>query len=66
MLVAKRLMQLKMTNMIPLELTFQLADILGVTVDELFINKLPAQSIEIPTLVSAMGTIEFSNLIIIN
>lgn len=55
-----------MTNMIPLELTFQLADILGVTVDELFINKLPAQSIEIPTLVSAMGTIEFSNLIIIN
>nr|WP_278955861.1 helix-turn-helix transcriptional regulator [Lactobacillus apis] len=28
-----------------LGLTFQLADILGVTVDELFINKLPAQSI---------------------
>lgn len=37
-----------------LGLAFQLADILGVTVDELFINKLPAQSIEI------------SNLIIIN
>ena len=28
-----------------LDLAFQLADILGVTVDELFINKLPAQSI---------------------
>lgn len=28
-----------------LGLTFQLADILGVTVDEWFINKLPAQSI---------------------
>ena len=28
-----------------LGLAFQLADILGVTVDELFINKLPAQSI---------------------
>ena len=49
-----------------LGLAFQLADILGVTVDELFINKLPAQSIEIPTLVSAMGTIEISNLIIIS
>ena len=49
-----------------LGLTFQLADILGVTVDELFINKLPAQSIEMPTSVSAMGIIEFSNLIIIS
>lgn len=47
-------------------LAFQLADILGVTVDELFINKLPAQSIEMPTSVSAMGTIEISNLIIIS
>ena len=28
-----------------LDLAFQLADILGVTIDELFINKLPAQSI---------------------
>ena len=37
-----------------LGLAFQLADILGLTVDELFINKLPTQSIEI------------SNLIIIN
>ena len=49
-----------------LGLTFQLADILGVTVDELFINKLPVQSIETPTSVSAMGIIEFSNLIIIS
>ena len=49
-----------------LDLAFQLADILGVTVDELFINKLPAQSIETPTSVSAMGIIEFSNLIIIS
>lgn len=49
-----------------LGLAFQLADILGVTVDELFINKLPAQSIEMPTSVSAMGIIEFSNLIILS
>ena len=49
-----------------LGLAFQLADILGVTVDELFINKLPAQSIEMPTSVSAMGIIEISNLIIIS
>ncbi|WP_370448856.1 helix-turn-helix transcriptional regulator [Lactobacillus sp. ESL0263] len=49
-----------------LGLAFQLADILGVTVDELFINKLPVQSIETPTSVSAMGIIEFSNLIIIS
>ena len=40
-----------------LDLAFQLADILGVTIDELFINKLPAQSIEMPTSVSAMGII---------
>ena len=32
-----------------LDLAFQLADILRVTVDELFINKLPVQSIEMPT-----------------
>ena len=31
-------------------LAFQLADILGVTADELFINKLPAQSIEMTTM----------------
>ncbi|WP_370530381.1 helix-turn-helix transcriptional regulator [Lactobacillus apis] len=49
-----------------LDLAFQLADILGVTIDELFINKLPAQSIEMPTLVSAMGIIEISNLIVIS
>lgn len=40
-----------------LGLAFQLADILGVTADELFINKLPAQSIEMTTSVSAMGII---------
>ena len=41
-----------------LDLAFQLADILGVTADELFINKLPAQSIEMTTSVSAMGIID--------
>ena len=40
-----------------LDLAFQLADILGVTADELFINKLPAQSIEMTTSVSAMDII---------
>lgn len=49
-----------------LDLAFQLADILGVTIDELFINKLPAQSIEMPTSVSVMGIIEISNLIILS
>lgn len=44
-----------------LDLAFQLADILGVTIDELFINKLPAQSIEMPTSVSAMGIIIIIN-----